>query len=360
MEDFMDNFEISVVITVYRAVDLLPKAIESVLQQTFDDFEIVLVNNNGSDETINIAKIFERQYPERIRIVHEPTQGVCSARNRGILASRGKYIAILDEDDIMFPDRLERQYDVIKRCPELSLITCHSDLLSYDGSAVIKKNIPITGEWGDLFREDLLSLMEGHLEHNQLDSFYLSMPSTFFFLRETAIRAGLFNPRMNPQYCEDDEFLIRMFEKGGFHTIPQSLIFFRSAQRVDKYSILFRLTQSFRLLEILWERYGPSGHKETQVLRKIHSRLLNRYGFELLRCQFGASFGRAFLRKAFYCKPDIKSGKLFLKTFFPETYLKRLFWIDPSHLNSQEKFDHSVLRAVLAWSPEFNENKLNV
>ena len=356
----MTNPEISVVIPIHRAVALLQKAIESVLEQTFSDFEVILVNNNGSNETINIAKIFEQQYPERVRIVHEPTPGVCSARNKGIVESRGRYIALLDEDDIMFPDRLERQYDVMKSCPELSLVTCHCDLLSYDGSTVIKKNIPITGEWGEHFREDIRSLIERHLDHNQSDSLYLAMPSTFFFSRETAIRVGLFDPRMNPQYCEDDEFLIRMFEKGGFHMIPQSLIFFRSAQRSDKYSISFRLTQSFRLLDILWERYGSSGHKETKSLRKIHSRLLNRYGFELLRCQSGASYGRPFLRKAFYCNPDIKSGKLFLKTFFPETYLKRLFWIDPSNLNSQAQVEHSVLMAVLAWSPEFNKNKLNL
>jgi glycosyltransferase involved in cell wall biosynthesis len=342
--------EISVVIPIYRAVGLLQEAIESVLKQTFEDFEIVLSENNASAETLRLAEGFVQLYPEKIRIVHEPTPGVCSSRNRGILESHGKYIALLDEDDLMLPERLERQYSAMINRPELSLITCKCDVLSYDGTAVLRKNIALTGEWGQYCLE-LTSLIRKKIEHGQLDSFYLAMPSTFFFPRQIALQAGLFDPRMNPQYCEDDEFQIRMFEIGGFHMFPQSLIYFRDAIRKPKYSTTFRLAQSFRLLEILWDRYGSNDPNEIRIFRKIYSNILNKYGLELFGYSDGSRFGRSFLQKAFYCNPDIKNGKLFLKSFFPKKYHKKLFWIESDNLISQGEIDHGLLKTVLSWFP---------
>lgn len=99
---------VSVVIPVYREGEILSETIESVLVQTFRDFEIVIVNNNADDVSLSIMRKYASEYPDLIRIVDQSVQGVPSARNKGILESRGHYIAMLEGDDMMLPNRLEK------------------------------------------------------------------------------------------------------------------------------------------------------------------------------------------------------------------------------------------------------------
>ena len=87
---------VSVVIPSYNRAALLPEAIETVLQQTYQHFEIIVVDDESTGNTADIAK----QYP--IRYIFQENQGVSAARNTGILASKGKYIALLDSDDRVF------------------------------------------------------------------------------------------------------------------------------------------------------------------------------------------------------------------------------------------------------------------
>ena len=81
--------EISVVIPCFRAGELLAQAIESVLAQTETDWELILVDNNSSDDTKVVISKYVRNYPEKIKSVNEFDQGVCSARNKGIIESKG-------------------------------------------------------------------------------------------------------------------------------------------------------------------------------------------------------------------------------------------------------------------------------
>ena len=99
--------DISVIIPCYSRSWELSESIESALSQTFRNFEIILVDNNARDVTREVIESFVRKFPDKIRMIHEPEQGVCSARNSGILASRGRFIALQDEDDLMKPHRLE-------------------------------------------------------------------------------------------------------------------------------------------------------------------------------------------------------------------------------------------------------------
>ena len=104
---------ISVVIPCFRAGALLSEAVESVLAQTETDWELILVDNNASDETKEVISRFVRKYPDKIRSVLEPEQGSSSARNRGILEAQGPLVAFLDDDDRMYPDRLLLQKEAL-------------------------------------------------------------------------------------------------------------------------------------------------------------------------------------------------------------------------------------------------------
>ena len=90
---------ISVIMPVYNAEKYIRKSIESILYQTFEDFELVLIDDCGNDKSMEIARQFS---DERIRIIENADNiGISSSRNRGIKESHGKYIALMDDDDIV-------------------------------------------------------------------------------------------------------------------------------------------------------------------------------------------------------------------------------------------------------------------
>lgn len=109
--------EISVIIPFYNQVDWLIEAIQSVLKQTFDNFEVIVVDD-GSTE--NLDKVFDCKDP-RILYVQQNNQGRSVARNRGLKIARGKYIAFLDADDLFFPSKLMVQYQYMEQHPEFVL-----------------------------------------------------------------------------------------------------------------------------------------------------------------------------------------------------------------------------------------------
>jgi glycosyltransferase involved in cell wall biosynthesis len=94
---------VSIVIPVYKNNTIISETIESCLNQTIKEYEILLVNNNASAETLAAVNFFATQFPGKIRVISESCQGACSARNRGIIESKGEYVALLDDDDMMYP-----------------------------------------------------------------------------------------------------------------------------------------------------------------------------------------------------------------------------------------------------------------
>ncbi len=128
---------VSVVIPAYRSGGLLREAVESVMAQTLRDFEIILVDNNADEETKKEISQILRDFPQNVRVLHEATQGNSSARNRGIRASRGKYVALLDDDDKMYPDRLESQVAMARDHPDATIIYGLMDVIPFDGSRIV-------------------------------------------------------------------------------------------------------------------------------------------------------------------------------------------------------------------------------
>lgn len=120
---------VTVVIAVYKRTQFLREAIESVLAQTFQDFELILVED-GSDVAEGVAK----EYANRLRYVWQEHQGVSKARNAGAAMGSAPWIAFLDDDDLWLPQKLERQLRVAGAAPEVALV--HTDHLfrEVDGS----------------------------------------------------------------------------------------------------------------------------------------------------------------------------------------------------------------------------------
>ena len=113
--------KVSVVLPFYNAVKTLSVALQSILDQDFTDFECVMVDNNSSDGSREIAAGWERQDP-RFRLVEEKRQGVMYASNRGCEAARGEYLARMDADDVARPLRLLLQSEFLDSHPDFGAV----------------------------------------------------------------------------------------------------------------------------------------------------------------------------------------------------------------------------------------------
>lgn len=111
---------VSVAIITYNKVDTIGAAIESVLRQTYQDFEILVVDDGSTDGTADRV----RAYGERVRLFEKTNGGTGSARNLGTAEARGRYVAFLDGDDLWLPQKLERQMAAFAREPDLLAVQC--------------------------------------------------------------------------------------------------------------------------------------------------------------------------------------------------------------------------------------------
>ena len=111
--------KVSVVMAVYNAEQYVREAIDSILSQTFDDFEFLVVNDGSTDGTPDILQQYQ---DERIKVIHQRNTGCATARSRAIAQARGQYIAIMDADDVAMPNRLEKTVDCLDVNPEVVLV----------------------------------------------------------------------------------------------------------------------------------------------------------------------------------------------------------------------------------------------
>ncbi len=108
----MDTLLISVIVPVYNAGDFIAECIESILAQTVNDFELILIDDGSSDDSAGICDEYRQKDP-RVRVIHKKNEGPSSARNEGLEKARGKYICFIDSDDSVRIDFLEKLYNVL-------------------------------------------------------------------------------------------------------------------------------------------------------------------------------------------------------------------------------------------------------
>lgn len=126
---------ISVIVPVYRVEKYLPACIDSILNQTFTDFELILVDDGSPDRCPEICDETAKR-DARVRVIHQANQGLSAARNAGIEAARGAWLSFVDSDDFLAPDFLETLYDAAVRAGGVDCVLCGVQLTDEAGEKI--------------------------------------------------------------------------------------------------------------------------------------------------------------------------------------------------------------------------------
>ena len=207
--------KVSVIIPTYNRAHLIGRAIKSVINQTYQDFEIIVVDDGSTDNTEEIVKSFN---DPRIRYIrHEKNKGEAAARNTGIEAAKGKYIAFQDSDDEWFPEKLEKQMKIFEGASSrLGIVYTSMYRIDKEGRKHDFKTPTIMPEDGLVYRR-------------ALDYQVLNIGIGTAVVRRTCFNtAGMFDEQL--QYFVDLEFFIRSAKHFYFYHINEPLINYYEAE----------------------------------------------------------------------------------------------------------------------------------
>jgi glycosyltransferase involved in cell wall biosynthesis len=142
---------ISIIMPAYNASDFIHEAVDSILAQTFRDFELIILNDGSTDDTQSIVESYR---DERIRLVNKANSGVASTLNEGLKLAKGEFIWRHDADDISLPQKLERQIQFMEEHPDFDLCATQIAFMTERGKVAWDKRQPKT-QWfnGEPYRE---------------------------------------------------------------------------------------------------------------------------------------------------------------------------------------------------------------
>lgn len=138
----METPAISIVMSAYNAASFLKECIDSILTQTFEDFELIVVDDGSTDHSVEIIQSYT---DTRIRLIKSEHNYIQSL-NKGIGLAKGKYVARMDADDIMFPERLEEEFNFMEEHPDIDV--CGSDVKVFNGQGIYP--LPMSTEHNDI------------------------------------------------------------------------------------------------------------------------------------------------------------------------------------------------------------------
>jgi glycosyltransferase involved in cell wall biosynthesis len=198
--------KVSVIITAYNSMTYLPETVESVLRQTFSDFEVLIIDDGSSDDIVQWASGL---VDPRVRLISQKNQGVGVARSTGIAHAQGEYVAFLDGDDLWEPTKLEKQVRCFQKNPKVGLV--HTWLAGIDQQS--KPTGRIIG-----------SHIEGEVWQRIIERNMVACSSAM--VRRCCFETvGVFD--RNLRFAEDWDMWIRLAARYHFAVIKEPLVGYR-------------------------------------------------------------------------------------------------------------------------------------
>lgn len=293
------NPTVSVIIPTYNRAHLVGRAIQSVLNQTYQDFELIIVDDGSTDNTEEIIKEFQEQDKRIKYIKHDKNKGGSTTRNTGIKAARGEYIAFQDSDDEWLPEKLKKQMEVFKN-------TSSKVGIIYTGFWRIKDNEKtyIPQSW--------VKQKDGNIYFELLKGNFVTTQS-IVTRKECFKKAGMFDEKL-PR-LQDWELVLRLSKYYNFKCIDEPLL----VSYYTSDSISANHKALIEALELILTKHYKNFNK--------YKGILSRHYFGLGRILYldgNLINGRRYFIKAIKKYPlNIKYSLSYLVSFFgPRTFNK--------------------------------------
>jgi GT2 family glycosyltransferase len=324
--------KISIVIPAYNAERTIAETINSVLLQTFTDFELIVINDGSKDKTLEIIKGVN---DKRVKVFSYENGGLPTARNRGIACAIGEFIAFLDADDLWTPNKLELQLAALQQHPEAGVAyswTCFMD--------VDEQGKPIS------FHPSSSYFFVGDVYKNLLVSDFIHSGSNTLIRKEAVESVGEFDPTLKS--CEDWDYWLRLAAQWDFVVVPRHQIFYRRTSGAMSSKVEVMKQASLIAMEKAYKAAPP----ELQYLKKYTLISFHKYCASLyLQYRIDKSSisqAQQHLWTAICSEPQILLEratqklliKLFLKRVFPTHIAKHLFqWMKKSIAVRDPRFE---------------------
>ena len=269
--------QVSVIIPAYNAAKFIRETVEHAIAQTYPNMEILVINDGSSDETASVVESFG----DAVRLISTENRGVARARNTGIEAATGEFVAFLDSDDLWEPEKLTIQVDALDEGHRL----VYTDSISFGTESLSNINISVNEKLpsGDI-RAQLI-----------LRNF---IPTSSVLLdRQIALQIGGFNPEI--PVCDDWDLWLRALSVTGAKYVDQPLVRYRVHENSLGSSVEKRMSGSFQVID--------SGLKILDIDAKEKKAMR---GKAIAECySYAATLARSEAR-------SVLAIKLFLKAFF--------------------------------------------
>ncbi|MFP4573034.1 MAG: glycosyltransferase family 2 protein [Desulfobacterales bacterium] len=232
--------KVTVIIPCYNRERYIEKTVESVLSQTIQNIELIVVDDGCTD---NSRQILE-QYKDCIRILEHPgriNKGQSAALNLGIVASRGEYVAFLDSDDLFAPEKIEKQVKFLEAHPEIGLVYANGHTIDENGTILHRI-------YGDNHHE------ESDPNRVLLDCYFL-LPNNSLVRKDVLLKAGFFDESFRS--AQDHDLAIRIAEITRIAYLDEPLFFYRRhKESISRRNAMLRWKNGFRILNKARLRYN--------------------------------------------------------------------------------------------------------
>lgn len=205
----MKDLNVSIIVPVLNGEKYIEDAIKSAQNQSYKDYEMIVIDGSSTDRTLSIVNRLAKQ-DKRITVVNQPKPGLAAAQNYGVSLAKGEFIAFLEADDLWHPDKLMLQLECLRSNPKIGLASCYSVVINENGYLMgWQLGVNVNG-----------MVYEKVIERNPISTCSIPMIRCKY-LQEI----GLFDEQV--RYVDDAEMWIRFAKKFPIATIPKALVGYR-------------------------------------------------------------------------------------------------------------------------------------
>jgi glycosyltransferase involved in cell wall biosynthesis len=266
----MYNDYVSVIIPVFNNALYLREAVESVLKQSFSNYEIIIVDDGSTDDIAGAIQKYLDEF-KNIRLVRQENMGPGPARNTGIKMATGRWVAFLDADDLWLPQKLEKQVDFLREHPNTLVLGAMQGLDCRSGEPVLRENVRHFNQYATK-AETFTNLLKIPYVCSVcgLGSLIISL--------DMLHNVGLFDESFRT--VEDDDLIFRLFRKYPFHCIPDVVLLRRKHNESmttgsalepriqNKYRVTKKILASIDDSEIITSKNDILGYWTEQFARR--------------------------------------------------------------------------------------------